>query len=412
MRIETGTWFARGAGFALGVGLVLALTLLAVRGGEVLLLVFLAVLLGGALEPVIGAIRERTGAPRWVGILIVYAGFLGVVAALAVFVVPAAIAEIGPAIGRLPGFLESVRSSTSTIRPPAVAQGISALIDAADNVLKPRPPSADVVVEASLAVGSAFAAVLTLLFLVFFWLTERPRLQRYALAFLPLDRREGVRDGWNEVEARLGLWVRGQLILMAALGVATGIAYSLIGLPGSLLLAVWAAVAEVIPMVGPLIGAVPALLTATTISPQTALVTLLVYLVLQLIEGNVLVPIVMRNSVGLSPFLVLVSILVGWTTGGPLGAIVAVPLVAGIEVVLERLQDRVVPVPVDPAAIRETEPPEREALKTAPDAPGAARRRRSATGSTAAASTAAASTAAAPSTPRPPRPRRGRRTTG
>jgi predicted PurR-regulated permease PerM len=375
MRIETSTWFARGAGFALGVALVFVLGLLAVRGGEVLLLVFLAVLLGGAMEPVIGTIRQRTRAPRWVGILLVYAAFIGVVALLAVFVVPAAISELGPGIARLPGFLETVRASTANLRPAAVAQGISALIDAADNLLKPAPPSADVIVQASIVVGSAFAAILTLLFLVFFWLTERPRLQRYALAFLPLDRREGVRDGWNEVEARLGLWVRGQLILMGALGIAAGIAYSLIGLPGSLLLAVFAAIAEIIPMVGPLIGAVPALLTATTISPQTAVLTLGVYLLLQLVEGNILVPIVMRNSVGLSPFLVLVSILVGWTTGGPLGAVVAVPIVAGIEVVLERLQDRDKPVPIDPAAIKETDADEEDSLTTAPDAPGAARRR-------------------------------------
>lgn len=376
MRIETTTWFARGAGFALGVALVFVLGLLAVRGGEVLLLVFLAILLGAAMEPVIGAIRERTRAPRWVGIVVVYVCFLGVVGALAVFVIPAAISELGPGIGRLPAFLETVRSATAGLRPAALAQGVSALIDSADNLLKPAPPTAQVVVDASIAVGSVFAAILTLLFLVFFWLTERARLQRYALAFLPLDRREGVRAGWNEVEARLGLWVRGQLVLMATLGLAAGVAYSLIGLPGALLLAVIAALAEVVPMVGPLIGAVPALLTATTISPQTTVLTLVVYLLLQLVEGNVLVPVVMRNSVGLSPFLVLVSILVGWTTGGPLGAVVAVPLVAGIEVVLERLQDRDVPVPVDPAATQETAPPEREALRNAPDAPGTARQRR------------------------------------
>jgi len=376
MRIETTTWFARGAGFALGVALVFVLGLLAVRGGEVLLLVFLAVLLGAAMEPVIGAIRDRTRAPRWVGIVVVYLCFIGVVGGLAVFVIPAATSELGPAIGRLPGFLETVRSATAGLRPPALAQGVSALIDSADTLLKPAAPSTQVVVDASIAVGSVFAAILTLVFLVFFWLTERARLQRYALAFLPLDRREGVRAGWNEVEARLGLWVRGQLVLMASLGVAAGVAYSLIGLPGALLLAVIAALAEIVPMVGPLIGAVPALLTATTISPQTTVLTLVVYLLLQLVEGNVLVPIVMRNSVGLSPFLVLVSILVGWTTGGPLGAVVAVPLVAGIEVVLGRLQDREVPVPVDPAAIRDDTAAAQEALEAPPDAPGAARQRR------------------------------------
>jgi predicted PurR-regulated permease PerM len=377
MRTETGTWFARGAGFALGVGLVLLLGLLVVAGRDVVFLVFLAVLLGAALEPVVGAIRDRAGLGRGLAILLVYACFIAIVTVVAIFVVPAAVTELGPAIGRLPAFLETVRAGTSTLRPQAVAQGIGALITSAERMLQPGPPpSPDAVVDLSIAIGSGGAAVLTLLFLVFFWLTERARLQRYALAFVPLDRREGLRDAWNEVESRLGLWVRGQLLLMAALGAATFAAYTLIGLPAALLLAVIAAVAEVIPMVGPLIGAIPALLMATTISPETALLTLAVYVVVQLVEGNVLVPLVMRNSVGLSPFLVLVSLLVGWTAGGPLGAIVAVPLVAGIEVVLTRLQDRDTPVPIDPAALREPEPPDEEVLEAPPDAPGTARRRR------------------------------------
>ena len=376
MRIETSTWFARGVGFALGVGFVLLLVLIGALGRDVFLLVFLAVLFGAALEPLIGAIRDRIGIGRGLAILIVYACFIALVAFVAIVVFPAAVTELGPAVGRLPGFLETVRAGTSNLRPTAVAQGISALIDSAEGLLQPRPPSATVVVDASIAVGSAAAAVLTLLFLVFFWLTERPRLQRYVLAFLPLDRREGARDGWNDVEARLGAWVRGELILMAAIGVATGAAYTLIGLPAALLLAVIAAVAEVVPMVGPLIGAVPAILIATTVSPQTAVLTLVVYVVLQLVEGNILVPIVMRNSVGLSPFLVLVSLLVGWTVGGPLGAIVAVPLVAGVEAILARLQDRATPVPVDPAAIRDAAEAD-EALRVAsPDAPGTARQRR------------------------------------
>jgi len=376
MRNETFAWMGRGAGFAVGVGIVLLVGLVAVQGIEVLQLVFLAVLLGAAMEPVIGSIRDRTGMRRGVAILLVYVIFLALVTALALFVVPAAISELGPAIGRLPTFLEGVRTSTANLRPPAVAQGISALIDAADQLLRPQAPTAKIVVDASLLVGGAFAAILTLLFLVLFWLTERPRLQRYALAFIPLHRRGGFRDAWNEVEARLGLWVRGQLILMAVMGVAAGIAYSGIGLPGALLLAVIAAMAELVPMVGPLIGATPAVLIATTISAQTAVLTLVVYLVLQIIEGNVLVPMIMRNNVGLSPFLVLVSILVGFTVAGPLGAIVAVPLVAGLEVILQRLQARDVPVPVDPAGAQETEPSKLEALKTAPDAPGAAHRRR------------------------------------
>lgn len=377
MRTETASWAARGAGLAIGVGFVLVLAFMASMAREVLLLVFIAVLLGAALEPVVATIRSRTGIGRGLSILIVYAVFLAAVVVTAVFLVPAAVVQLGAALSRLPGFLDQLKASASELRPQALAEGIGSLIDAVKAPFQPGPPpEPDAILEVSLVVGQVGAALITLLALVFFWLTERSRLQRYALAFLPMERRAGIRDAWNEVESRLGLWVRGQLILMGTIGVATGIAYSVIGLPAALLLALIAAITEVIPIVGPLIGAVPALLVATTMGPETVVVTLGIYFLLHLVEGNVLVPLVMRNSVGLSPFLVLLSLLVGGTVGGILGAVVAVPIVAGITVVLERLQDRDTPVPIDPAAVETPSPDEKEAQAAhSPDSPAPRRRR-------------------------------------
>jgi predicted PurR-regulated permease PerM len=376
MRTETGTWFARGVGLTVGVALVVLAAFVVARATDVVVLVFLAILLGSALEPVVGSIRARIGIGRGLGILIVFATFLIAVVLIGLLIVPAAAVQLGAAIARLPTFLEGVRAWSAQIRPAYLGDGVAALVTAAEAPLKPgAPPDPTAVVEASVGALSGLAALVTLLVLVFFWLTERSRLQWYALSFVPLERRAGVRHAWNEVEARLGLWARGQLILMVAIGVATGIAYTLIGLPAALLLALIAAVAEVVPIAGPAIGAVPALLVATTVSPGTALITLAVYVALQFIEGNVLVPIVMRGTVGLSPFIVLVSLLVGWTAGGPLAAIVAVPLVAGVEVVLERLQDRETPVAIDASAERDAEASERDQLEGAPDAPGTAKAR-------------------------------------
>ncbi len=201
---------------------------------------------------------------------------------------------------------------------------------------------------------------MTLLTIVFFWLVEHAQLQRYILAFLPLERRAGARDAWNEVEGRLGLWVRGQLILMGAIGLASGIAYTLLGLPGAVLLALIAAIAQAIPIVGPLIGAIPAVLVATTVSPELALIVAGVAVVLQLIEGSVLVPLVMRNTVGISPLLVLLSVLVGAAVGGIVGALLAVPIAASAEIVLARLQARETPVAQDPAAVETPDEDERD----------------------------------------------------
>jgi predicted PurR-regulated permease PerM len=378
MRTETISWAVRGAGLAIGVGTVVLLVFLAGAARDILLLVFLAVLLGAALEPLVGQIRGRTGIGRGLSILIVYATFLVAVVGVAVFLVPAALVQLGGAFDRLPEFLDRVRTWSSNLRPEALSDGVGALINAVEAPFRPgQPPDPDGIVGVGLAVGHVGAALVTLLALVFFWLTERSRLQRYALAFVPMERRAGIRDAWNEVESRLGMWVRGQLVLMGTIGIATGIGYSVLGLPGALLLALIAALTEVIPIVGPLIGVIPALLVATTISPETAIFTIGIYLLIHAVEGNVLVPMVMRNTVGLSPFLVLVSLLIGGAAGGILGAIVAVPIVAGLTVVLDRLQDRETPVQVDPAAEKVPEEAVRQELeRTSPDSPAPKRRRR------------------------------------
>lgn len=378
MRRDSLSWVARGAGLALGVGLVLVLAGLVAAARDVALLVFLAVLLGAALEPVVAAIRGRTGIGRGLAIIIVYAAFMAVVIGIAVVIVPAAFVQLSTALAKLPSFLDQVQTWAGSLRPGALGDGITSLVDAARAPFKPgQSPDAGAILDVSLVVGQVAGALITLLFLVFFWLTERSRLQRYVLAFAPLPRRAGIRDAWNEVETRLGLWARGQLLLMATIGLDTGIAYSLIGLPAAVLLALIAALTEIIPIVGPFIGAIPAILIATTVSPQTVVLTLVAYLALQAIEGNVLVPMIMRNSVGLSPFLVLVSLLVGGSVGGVLGAIVAVPVVAGVTVVLERLQDRDTPVPIDPAAVETPDAEVRDQLEeTPPSAPAPKRRRR------------------------------------
>ena len=204
--------------------------------------------------------------------------------------------------------------------------------------------------QAGLTVAEVIISIVSVMAIVFFWLVEHARLQRYALAFVPASRRSGWREAWNEIETRLGQWVRGQLILMAAIGVATGIAYSLLGLPSALLLGLFAALVEAIPIVGPALGAVPAILVALTVSPELALIVTVVYVVLQFIEGNVLVPMVMKNTIGISPFVVIVALLIGAAAGGIIGAFLAVPVAAAIEVVLERLQAREVPVAHQPTS--------------------------------------------------------------
>jgi len=99
---------------------------------------------------------------------------------------------------------------------------------------------------------------------------------------------------------------------------------------------------------------------AATVSPELAFVVAGLYAILQLVEGSVLVPLVMRHAIGISPFLVLVSLLIGGAAGGLIGALIAVPVAASIEIVLSRLQAREMPVAQDPATIEAIEEDEED----------------------------------------------------
>lgn len=344
-RAEAMRWFSRGVGIATGAALVVAIVATLLVAWRVVILVFLAVLLGSALEPIVGRLRVRLPIPRGAAILIVYAAFFVAVAALLLIVVPSGIDQASQLGAAIPGALERARGWADGLSPAALSTSANTLIDVVARALQPgAPPQPGQIVEAGLTVVDVLVSTVTVLALIYFWMTERARLQRFALSFLPGDRRAVVHDAWNNIELRLGGWVRGQLLLMIAVGSMTGLACWLLGLPSPLLLGLIAGLAELIPMVGPAIGAIPAVAVAATLRPEVLPLLIVAYVVIHVIEGNVLVPIVMRNSVGISPFLIIASLLLGGALDGLRGALLAVPIAASIEVVLESLQDREMPV--------------------------------------------------------------------
>jgi predicted PurR-regulated permease PerM len=191
---------ARGAGMALGVALVVALVALAIAASHVLILVFIAVILASGLQPVIAWIRGHLPIGRGPTILLVYLTFLAVVVAMALVVLPLAISELERTIASLPPFFDRAREWATAIRPIGLSKSIVALIDAGANAVAPLPnaaPQPGQVVQVGLTLAETITSLLTLLTVVYFWLTEHARLQRYVLAFVPTARRKNARDRWN-----------------------------------------------------------------------------------------------------------------------------------------------------------------------------------------------------------------------
>ena len=357
MRGEAWRWFVRGSALAFGAALAIGIVVALIIGARVVVLVFFAILLASGLEPLIDRVRARSPLGRGATLLVVYVGFFAMIAAVLLLVVPGAFNQLGDLGAHVNPLLESARAWAKTVEPRLVSVSLIGLIDTAQQAFAPgatEAPEPDQLIALGLTFAEIVITLVALLTLVYFWLTERARLQRFALALLPAERRGGARDAWNEMELRLGSWVRGQLILMGSVGVATTVAYFLIGLEGALLLGLIAAIFEIIPIVGPALGAIPALIVAATTGRiEVVILVVVVYVIIQVVEGNILVPVVMHNAIGIPPFLVFVSILGGAAIAGIAGAFISVPLVAALLVVVERLQARQSPVPLSPEKIPE-----------------------------------------------------------
>lgn len=324
-------------GTALVALVVLGLALLVILRYVVLML-FLGIVVATALGPVVDRLRafglsQNAAALVAFGLLLLIIG--GVVAALAPFFA----AQVVQAVHDMPefyaGFRETVTNSDSRF-----LRGLGAQL--------PANPFSGISSDDGLALGAQVAALLpsvgwTLLFgalvllLSYYWLYYRPLAIQSVALLIPINQRVGAVELWNEIEAKIGAFVRGLAVLSFIIGLLSAIGYVAIGLPYGLTIAIIAGILEAIPYVGPLITLALAALVGLTVSQSMALLAIGIAMVIQLLENVVVVPRVMDKTVGVSPVVTLLALAVFGDLFGLLGVLLAVPLAAVIQVLLDRV---------------------------------------------------------------------------
>jgi predicted PurR-regulated permease PerM len=301
---------------------------------EVIFLLFVAILVATAIEPIVNRLR-RGPFTRGSGVLVVYTGIMLVIGTAAYFVIPNVLNQAGSFTQTLPERLIAMRVDVAQLSQPALRGVLLQLLDQLNTAVQiPATPKQEDLVAVGAAAAQTIISFLSIFVLAFYWLVERASIKRVLLRSVSVARAKDVNTVWLEVEEKLGGWVRGQLVLMLAIGVMAGLGYTILGLPNAALLAVAAGLFEIVPMIGPFLAFAPAVVVALTVSPGTAVLVIVYALVIQQIESNVLVPRVMREAVGVSPLTVLLGILIGSALYGVPGAFLAVPLAGAIQVVL------------------------------------------------------------------------------
>lgn len=336
--------FARRVWITVAIVAACALGALGIWAGRsALLLIYTSLLLATGLLPLVKGIERVVGGrrwspPRWSVISVVYAVFLGFVAIAALLIVPTLVAQADELSRRLPSLLASWQSGL--VKHGWLARPLT-IADAVQQTATAPTDTGPIAIAASAVRGLALGVVeiVTALILTFYILIDGPRVGAELARAIPSRHRARVTAVARDVTGRVSAWLQGNLLISAIMGSATALAMGLLGEPYFWVVALVAALAEAVPIAGPILAGLFAVLLALTVSGQLALWVALVFVVLHEIEANILIPKIMERQVGVSSLAVFLALLLGAEWFGLAGAILAIPTTAIVSAILEELRN-------------------------------------------------------------------------
>ena len=292
----------------------------------VIALLFLGVVIASAMRPGVEWLNRRARVPRSVGVVVHYLGLLGAIALFLYLVVPVAITQIDRAIGHVP-------TSTAELHHAAThSHGIRhEILGAIDKRLRQLPSGTSLLHPAITVTTTLFEILVGVVFMFAvgaYWIFERDGVIALVQSVVRPRHRRVTRDTWVLIDQKLGAFVRGQFLLVVVVATLLSLAFWLDGEPYWLLIGTGAGVVELVPIVGPLAAGVVAVGAGLTVGWGVALGAGIAVLVLRQLEDYVIAPRVMGHAIGLSPLVVLVSVVgIGYLLGA-VYVLLAIPIAA------------------------------------------------------------------------------------
>lgn len=310
------------------------------RFHHVLFTLFIAIILGTVVRPLLTRLVNK-GLSQTVTLLLILAAVLVLLAGFIGLLAPMLSAQSDKLAADIPRYYQVIRDWLVNSRNLLVSRLSESLPSTLGGQAETANTEADVLKSAGQALGylSTISKVLfmaiTITALTGHWAVSGQRLVQSMLISLPQASRLKASALVSDIEGKVSGYLGGQGLLCLAIGVLAFAAYALIGLPNAMVLAIIAGLMEAVPMIGPLLGAIPAAVIALTISPNMLIWVVVATVVIQQLENNLLVPRVMKKAVGVNPFVSLLSIATFSALYGIGGALMAIPLAAIIQLVLE-----------------------------------------------------------------------------
>lgn len=314
--------------YAAAFGAILLLLLVAWNILRPLALLFLAIVIGEALAPVVRWLQQWI--PRLAAIVLVYLVLLLALGGIGWIVFPPLVDQVQAFVENWPENFNRVQRWLDRLDAP----GSDNLIGTATSQLQSLSGS---LVSLPLAILSSVVEVFLVIFMSIYWLITVPALHRFTMSLVPERNREQVASTIYHLGRSTGGYIRGAAINAVAVGLLTYVGLLLIGVPFPLVLALIAGLLEFVPVVGPVAATVPIVSVAFTDSIQTGLIALGFWIVMQQVENQLLVPLVMRSQTDIPSLLVIFALSAGSAVSGILGALVAIPIAGALLVLMKEV---------------------------------------------------------------------------
>lgn len=302
---------------------------------DVLMVLLLSIILASVVEiPVQFFYRFKI--PRIASVLIIYALAIFVFALVVYLLLPPLVVEIRNLSTVLPPFFYELADGSFL---PQIHLNLENATNFLDLISGWVNSQTNILSALTSFFGGASSAVIAVV-ISFYLSTQEKGIEKFLHLVLPHERERYIIDLWRRAQDKIANWLRGQIVLGLCMGVLVFIGLKIIGIKYALILALVAAIFEIVPFVGPILAAVPAVVLAFLQAPILAFWTVGMFLIAQQLENHVLVPLVMRRLVSMNPVIVIIALILGAKLGGILGAILGVPVMSVVEEVVADFNKR------------------------------------------------------------------------
>lgn len=289
---------------------------------DILLQLFVSLLLVAILHPIVTKMSQFK-IPRAVAIIFSYIIVIGIFALSIAVILPPLVEQTTNLVNNLPGYIQSL-GLTKYLSPDLLKEVISQLGAIPSQLIK-----------IGLSLFANVINVLTVLIFTFYLLLNREKFDDSLKSWFGKEKSEQIYKVVNEVENRLGGWSRGQFLLMLLVGISSYVGLLILGIPYALPVAFLAGIFEIIPYIGPIVAAVPAVILGFSISPFVGGAAIALAILIQQVENYIFVPKVMEKSTGVSPIIILLALSIGSKLAGVVGMIISIPIVLTLQTIIQ-----------------------------------------------------------------------------